>query len=494
MNDHNRLMDTFIDAHKDEAVAMLQALLKHNSVEAPANNGFPFGDAVGECLLDTLEKCESLGFSTRNYDNYAGHAEIGTGEEMIALLTHLDIVPAGDPATWSRDPFGAEIDNGRLYARGSLDNKGPAVAGIYAMLALKSSGIPLNKRVRMIFGTNEESGSACIKHYRAVGGDLPTIGFTPDADFPVIHGEKGLMNLHVHFPFHQERSNGLVQSFNGGNAANMVPDKATVELSTSKLCGILFPEGTPNEFDGNLITQRLIENISVDSGLECTAGPSTTTLHMHGISAHGSTPELGVNAISKLMTALAPLMDRLYGAASPEVHTLDHLVRFYNKTIAMTYDGSLAGIGLTDDISGNLVFNVGIVKTPADQDAIITINVRYPITCIADEVHTGFKATCEAYGLKYTVTNHKEPLYVPLDSALVQKLLGVYNGYFGKSEVPITIGGGTYAREMPNIVAFGPMHPGQIDTMHQKDEFIEIEHFLDLAKVYARAIASLMVD
>lgn len=494
MDSFNDAIDTFIDQHYLEALEHLKTLLNYRSVESAPEGAYPFGAAVGKCLDNALDLCKQYGFETYNYDNYAGYAELGTGSEMIGVLAHLDIVPEGDPSTWSHDPFGGEIHEGKLYGRGTLDDKGPAVAAIFAMLAVQAAGVPLNKRLRLIFGTNEETGSACMKYYRENGGEIPTLGFTPDADFPVIHGEKGLMILNLIQKNNKRNPQDLILKIEGGNAANMVPDVASANLSLQTLHA-LFPEIT-----GDIGTSLHIDSLKTcltqyskgQSGIEWHVTPSFATLVVHGVSAHGSTPELGLNAISKLMDHLYGLMKPLYETKSPEQGTLDALVHFYNETIGMDYDGKKFGIGLSDSVSGDLVFNVGIVHTPENEPATLVINIRYPITSAASDVFEGIEAQCIQHGFAYETTSHKDPLYVPIDTPLVQRLLSVYNDYYHTEEQPITIAGGTYAREIPNIVAFGPLNPGQVDTMHQKDEFIDLVHFMDLSKLYARALVALL--
>lgn len=179
-----------IDGLMDNMVKDIQGLIQIKSVEAPAEGNMPFGKGVQDALEYTLNLGEKMGFAVKNVDNYAGHIEFGEGDEIIGVLAHLDVVPEG--SNWDYDPYGAEIADGKIFGRGTIDNKGPAVSALYAMKALKDEGIPVNKRVRLILGTNEETGWEGINYYMK-NEETPHMGFTPDADFPAIHGEMGIL-------------------------------------------------------------------------------------------------------------------------------------------------------------------------------------------------------------------------------------------------------------------------------------------------------------
>jgi len=455
--------------YQDDIIDSLRDILQYNSIQEDPEPGQPFGEEVDKCLNRTLELAEELGFKTGNIDGYAGYAEIGEGEEMLGILCHLDIVPAGDD--WSYPPFAGKIVDGKMYGRGTLDNKGPAIASLYAMKVIQDLDIKLNKRVRLILGCNEESGWEGINYYKE-HAEMPEIAFSPDAEFPVIHAEKGILifNLNKELTDHENTESGriTVKSITGGNAPNMVPDraKAILEGEFDYLSNEL--DKYNNSWDGELNLTKL------DQGLELVA---------KGISAHGSMPQDGLNAISHLINFLVDLD-----------LTEDSRTEFLNQyadLIGLNYFGENIGCQMTDEVSGPLVFNVGQIELDA-QKAKVVVNIRYPVQSSAEEVFTGMEAKLKSTGWKLEKGEHKEPLYVEKDSELVKSLMKVYQEETGDHDAtPIAIGGGTYARAVEKAVAFGPLFPGQPELAHQKDEYIGVDDLIKNTVIYANAIAAL---
>ncbi len=457
--------DQWIDEHQEELLETARTLMAYNSVEEAPYNGMPFGKTVGECLEKALEICESLGFKTKNVDYYAGHAEYGEGDELIGLLVHLDIVPVGDG--WSVDPFAGIIQDGKFFGRGTMDDKGPAASLIYALAAIKASGVKLNRRVRIIFGCNEETGSRCVEHYFSKE-EMPTLGFTPDADFPAIFGEKGIMIFDLVKPLKETLNDGgyKILSLTGGQRPNMVPDYAQAIIS------------------GHSPIDHILEAYNHDKGskIEKSEVDGQIILKSFGTSAHGSTPEKGFNAISHLLGFL-DCIDLAIGDAA-------NFVRFYAAQIGEDLNGERMGCALSDEQSGKLVFNTGVLSM-SESDIRLTVNIRYPITKTLDEVLTGINAVIEPWGIVLENLSNDNPLYVPKDSELITKLMAVYRDYTGDHSEPIAIGGGTYAKALKQGVAFGPLFPGREDTIHQKDEYILVEDLMLMTKIFATAIYEL---
>lgn len=457
-----------VESYKEDIIKSTQDIVRIKSVEEEEKPNMPFGEGPAKALEFALSLAEDMGFETKNFDNYAAHADLGEGDEVVGILVHLDVVPEGEG--WEHPPYAAEIHDGKIYGRGTNDNKGPAIACMYAMKALKESRIPLNKKIRLIFGTNEETNWGCMKHYFA-HEKAPDMAFTPDAEFPVIHGEKGIIDFDLVKDLNSNSGKGnIVQSISGGNAPNMVPD----------YCEALIKTDDTNSFKEKL--NNFVKKTNYPLTMEMEG--DIIKIMANGVSAHGSTPEKGENAISYLMKFLEEILDK-----ESEIYKL---VNIYNEKIAFKHHGEDIGCGFEDDVSGKLSFNPGVIKVDENQ-AKLTINVRYPIKSSAEEVYKGIRNNLSDTGIQLIEGDEDtKPLYVPKDNFLVEKLMKVYREQTGdKDSEPITIGGGTYARAMENAVAFGPVFPGQKEVAHQKNEYISIEDLVKISKIYAHALYEL---
>lgn len=457
-----------IDTYENEIVSSTQEIISIKSVEDKPLPGMPFGEGPYKSLEYILLLGESMRFKGKNLEGYAGHLDLGTGEEVVGVLAHVDVVPEGEG--WTYPPYGGEIHNGNIYGRGTVDDKGPAIAVLYAMKALKESGVNLNRKIRLIVGANEETGWKCMEHYFK-HEKAPDMAFTPDADFPVIHGEKGIIVFDLVFKMNNPTDCDIyLKGLKGGNAPNMVPDHAEALLQVKDLDKLKI---SIDNFNSNKDYKVLL-----------TLEGDLVKIIAKGISAHGSTPEKGSNAISHLMNFLGCIFD---GECS-----ICRYIDIYNKRIAFKHNGEGIGCGLEDDVSGKLNFNPGMIRVE-DGNIVLTINVRYPIKTSAKEVYEGIKENLKDTTIELVEGNSdSKPLYVPVDDFLVEKLMNVYREQTGDVDSkPITIGGGTYARAMNNAVAFGPMFPGQKDVAHQKDEYISIDHLMRITKIYAQALYEL---
>ena len=437
--------DRELDARKAELIESLQELIRIKSVGEEAGE-HPFGDGPHACLTACLALGEKLGFRTASVDDMAGYVEYGEGKEMVAVLGHLDVVPEGDG--WNYPPYGAVIENGRLYGRGAVDDKGPTVAALYALRAIADSGVPLSRRIRVIFGLNEEKGSLFIKHYVEKGEELPVMGFTPDGEYPIINGEKGIVTA----TFARKLSlagERRIAALSAGIASNVVPESAAAELTFQ-------PEGA------------LPPKVSAQG----------MRLEARGVNAHGSTPELGENAIGRLFLALDGL--GLSGDWGEAVH-------FLAAHIGMETRGESLGIALSDEISGDLTLNLGIA-TLEDDVLRVTINIRYPVTCKFEEFYPALVAKMAEGGFSEVALSHKNALYMPPESDLIRCLSKVYEEQTGEPARLISIGGGTYAKAMPNIVAFGPIFPGDEAVEHKPNEYIALDKLMKNAEIIAAAM------
>ncbi|MGN0703148.1 MAG: Sapep family Mn(2+)-dependent dipeptidase, partial [Lentihominibacter sp.] len=383
------MFDEYIRDKQNEITDSLLGCVRINSVEGEPEESMPFGRGPAEALEYALKLAGDMGFRTVNIDNQVGYAEYGDGEEMIAVLGHLDIVPAGDG--WSHDPFG-ETDGDRIYGRGTLDDKGSMIGALYALDAVRKSGLPLKRRVRIIFGTNEETGSMDMVRYNATE-EQPAMAFTPDADYPVIFSEKGIARVTISMNMQNRDGDTALCCGKAGDAVNIVPQEAHMTLINA--------DGTRLE------------------------------LEAEGIPAHGSTPELGENAVSKLMQKAGEC--ELCG----DIKTF---IEFYNRHIGTETDGASLGIACSTEKFGATTVNVGLLEGDADHIRI-TLDCRYPAgEDFAARFENAVKNAAE-YGLTAELAENTEPLYVPEDSFLVQTLQEVYRQQTGDEAEPVVIGG-----------------------------------------------------
>lgn len=458
---------------KDETVfETLSQLLQFPGVftGADAALGHPYGKANTHALDYFLKIARADGFKTQNHDNQVGYIQFGDQEEYIGVLCHLDVVPAGN--YWTEEPFGGRVAEDRIYGRGALDDKGPAVASYYALKALKESGAVLDKSIRLILGLNEETGSACVKHYRTIEKP-PVAGFTPDADFPVIYAEKGITTFSLEKQFTRNSGGGALEliSVTGGTVVNMVPDycEATLVMTDQVYA------------DEALGLALLAFNERHDVALKVACEGHVVILKLRGVSAHASTPEVGRNAVSYMMTFLSELP---LGKGD-----LVDAVHAYTELIGLEVHGGSIGMGLSDEASGKLTLNVGTLYL--DQDGIrVHCNVRYPVSVDGVAVYNEtFKRLVDQAGFEVEVSHDVAPIIHDRDGSLVQTLMAVYREHTGDLEAaPICIGGGTYARSIPNIVAFGPLFPHTHDTMHQADEYVTKADLLLMTRMFADAM------
>lgn len=456
MKDFNQI----IDQYKDDMINDLSELIAIRSVAEETGGEHPFGEGVHQAFEAMLAMGKRDGFEVKNVDNYGGHIEFkGEGDGIFALLGHLDIVPEG--SGWDTDPYKATIIGDKLFGRGSIDDKGPTIVGYYAMKALKEAGFKPKKDIRLIIGLDEETNWDGIKYYMEKE-TTPDMGFAPDADFPVIHCEKGLIIFDVikKLTSNEETGTHLV-SLSGGTAANMVADTAEVVIKGK---------------DAKEIIEKYVSQHDYD--ITVTEEADTIKVTVKGVSAHGAMPEEGLNAITILCEALQDI--------NFDNEDVNAFFKFYNETIGFDFNGQRFGIGFEDEPSGKLNFNVGILKIDGDEIRL-TINVRYPATLKEEDIYNGIETINRGYEIEKV--DHLEPLYVPKDYELVKVLMEVYQEFTGDMQSqPLVIGGATYARTVPNCVAFGPVFPGQDSVEHQPNEYFSIESMIKSAKMYAEAI------
>ena len=412
----------------DQAVRAISENIRFDSSLSAPLEGMPFGKGAADALRHFLSLAERLGFETRNYDGFVGEVLFGKGAEAFAILAHLDVVPAG--SGWTKPPFGGVVEDGKIFGRGAMDDKGPAIAALFALKKLKDEGFTPRKTVKLIVGLNEECGWKCIEHYNKVAR-MPETGFSPDANFPVIYAEKGILHIRVRFPV----AENLFSSFEGGERVNMVCD---------------YCEAMPLAPVDRARAERL--------GLEIKNGK----LVSKGKSAHGSTPEEGKNAILPLLEYFG--LNRVTDCLFKDIYGL--------KTLK--------------DETGNLTPSPDVASYENGVLSLL-VDIRYPSTLPLSAV----TEKLDRFGAAYETVSHQAPLFNDKKSELVKTLCSVYDEYTGETHEPIAIGGGTYARALQCGAAFGPEIDGEEVTIHQANEYITVDRVKLMIEVYAEAVKRL---
>lgn len=399
----------------------------------PPSKGAPFGTRTRECLEYFLQTAQNMGFETHNYDGFAGEVIYGNGEEF-AILAHLDVVPAGNG--WEYPPFGGVITGGRIYGRGTTDDKGPAAISLFCLKALKDEGFMPKRKFKLIVGCNEETGWACMDHYRQVA-HMPEEGFTPDADFPVIYAEKGILHMRMAFPIR----NAPFDALWGGSAANMVCDCAHVSLPSA--CPL------PDSSESCLLT--------LEHGI----------VTAYGIGAHGSTPEKGKNALRSLLS--------LFTSNNPDCRYVYDVL--FNDSLGMQ--------NISDE-TGSLTMSPNIAEF-RDGILYVTTDFRVPATHSLSEI----SQILEGAGIAFEIIHAQNALYNDPNGRLIRTLSSVYERVTGRPGSPIAIGGGTYARVLKNGCGFGPQEEDEEVTIHQPNEYISLDKISVLSDIYYNALKEL---
>ncbi len=466
------MLDNYIDNLKDEIIEKTRSVIQIPSVYSDINTpSIPFGKNVNDALEYVLNLGKNLGFRTKNLDGYCGYIEFGEGKEMLGIIGHLDVVPEGEG--WTYPPFSATIHDGKIFGRGSIDDKSAVIASLYAMKAVMDN-CKINRRVRLILGLNEERDWKCIKHYKE-SEEMPDIAFSPDADFPCIYAEKSILNCSISSDyFENENSNIIIKEIDcNNNALNVVPKICTATLvinnnnvSIDELIKFIKSEIHTNKFE--------IEILKSDD--------SEIKLISHGIQAHSAHPDLGINAISRLIT----ILNKIFKFCNEKNEILD----FFNKYINTDYYGKNLGLNFEDE-SGKLTLNVGHFSFE-NSKLEIKMNIRIPVTIDPNKITQKFIELCNLYkNLSFKEIDLANALYIPKNNQLVSTLCNIFNEYTNSNYEPVAIGGGTYAKAFKNCISFGPNFPGHKDMCHKTNEFIEINNLILCSKIYAKAILEL---
>lgn len=456
-----------IEKYKEEMVKNLCEIVSIPSVEGAKQKDMPFGEDVDKALKYALDLSEEIGLKSFNVDNYAGHTDFGYGEETLGIIIHLDVVPAGD--NWSVDPFNPVIKDGKIYGRGTTDNKGSMIAILYALKAIIDSGVVPKKKIRVIYGTNEETRWEGIEYYLKKF-KAPDFTIVPDALFPIVYAEKGIVS--TSFEKKVENDILILKQLTGGNALNSVADSAFIEFETD--------ENDLEEIINKLNSLKVPDDFVMD--YEKTK--NSLKISVKGISAHASVPENGANSISFLANVLVNIL--------PEKSSLFELAKFIDTYIPIKgYDGNNMKIDYNAGELGVLTFNLGKIEY---DDKIVKIknDIRYPVSMDYKEIEKNLKEVCNKNDFILHIIKHLDPIYHELDSDNVKTLINAYVEMTNdKESKPVSFSAATYARALPNAISFGGQMQSDEVIPHQDDEYITIKSLITMSKIYAKAIYDL---
>lgn len=453
-----------VEQRKERLFEDLFRLLRIPSVreDDKATVDAPVGPGPKAALEEFMKMAQEDGFVTKQFGPWAGRIEVGAGEQLLGILGHVDVVPVG--TGWETDPFEPVIKDNRIYARGSSDDKGPTVAAYFAIKLLQELGYTFNQRIHLIVGTDEESGWQCMDHYFA-HAEMPDFGFSPDAVFPIINGEKGNVSFTLEFESQAKDGEVSLINFEGGLRENMVIQDVTAVvkgLNAEKV----------SSYEAFLAENQLKGMTQVEGDI--------VTFTLVGKAAHGSTPQQGRNAATFLATFLqGEVFDN---------QAADSFINSLANELHEDFKAEKVGVSHQHPVMGDVSMNVGIVAYEADKGGKVVLNFRYPEGTTPEIMVEKFQQTLAHYAFKFSRSEGKEPHYVPADDPLVETLLDVYESQTGLKGHEMSIGGGTYGRLMPRGVAYGALFPDSIDTMHQANEFLAVDDLLKATAIYAEAI------
>lgn len=460
--------------YENQMIDDLKGLLSIESVrdDSKASEDAPVGPGPRQAIDYMYELAERDGFSTHDVDHIAGRIEAGQGEDVLGILCHVDVVPAGDG--WDSDPFDPVVTDDAIIARGTLDDKGPTIAAYYAVKILNDMNVDWKKRIHMIIGTDEESDWKCTDRYFQTE-EMPTLGFAPDAEFPAIHGEKGITT----FDLIQDQINEEVDepdyellNFESGQRYNMVPDHAEARvLVKENMTDVI------QNFEYFVEQNELQGESTVDSGI--------LILTVEGKAVHGMDPSLGVNAGLYLLKFLSSLnLDK----------SAKDFVEFNNRYLFDSHFGEKMGMKFHTDVMGDVTTNIGIIKYDNKEAGRYGVNLRYPQGFEFEEAVERFTNEIKDIGFSLELGKVQKPHYVDKDDPFVEKLVKAYRNQTGDMTEPYTIGGGTYARNLDKGVAFGAMFEDTEDLMHQKNEYMTKKQLINATSIYLEAIYALCVE
>lgn len=456
---YTKQISDYIDSQKDNMLRDISRLVNIPSTKGTPTDDCPFGEMPAKALAEALSICEESGLSTVNVHNAIGFADINNKPLELGILAHVDVVPEGDG--WESNPYHMEYKNGNIIGRGTSDDKGAAVAAIYAIKAIKALGIELKTNVRIIIGSDEECGSADLPHYFE-NYETPKYSFSPDAEFPLINIEKG--RFAPHFETEINNENNIIY-FDSGIAVNAVPHIAVMKLKN---------------ISNDILYAACVKTESVTGiKFELSYDNDTTTITAYGKAAHASTPLMGNNALTAMLTLVTEL-----GINSDVGNIMMSLSKLFPHSDA---NGNAMGVARKDDVSGELTMSLDILKFDGNK-IFGSIDCRMPVSATEENTAMPTVANLQKIGFNVSSSDIVPPHHVDENLPFIKTLLSSYEKHTGLKGYCMAIGGGTYVHDIENGVAFGCIMPDVDTHMHGANEFMPFEDLVTSAKIFADAI------
>lgn len=447
-----------VENNKELIIKKTRELIQIPSVldESTASESAPFGLKIQEALDYMMNLAKEDGFETALDGGYAGHINYGNKDgKIVGVLCHLDVVPEG--TDWLYPPYSAEIVDGKMYGRGTTDDKGPTMAAYFALKFIKDAGIKLKNQIRIIFGTDEETGWRGIAHYLK-NYPMPDLGFAPDASFPLIYGEKGRMSFDL--TLNKWDDEDILVSIMGGDRYNVVLEEVVAVVK----------KDLTNEFISYANCNNLEYSVTEQDGLY--------NLTLKGKAAHAMEPDKGVNAGTHMCNFLKDYSNNLMVKYVAEKHHLSHVCE-------------KLGLDYCDYEMGPITCNIGIMNINKDNSRV-TLDLRYPVRYDTDNFNSELEKIVSLYEVSITARTNKTPHYVSPDDDLVKLLYKAYVKNTGDDvNKPFTIGGGTYASILERAVAFGMMMPYEEELCHQRNEYLNLDTLFKGILIYIDAMLAL---
>lgn len=462
---NNSTIKMYFETHRNGFLEDLAKLIAIDSSKGESQAGKPYGEGPAKALAETLKLAKQYGLYTENWDNYLGIIQLNSSQERtLDIFAHLDVVPGGEGWTIT-NPFQMKIENNKVFGRGTSDDKGPALAVIYALRAIKESGIQLGSNVRLMVGCDEECGSSELEYYFSKT-EPAEMTFSPDSEFPVVNTEKGLFYGTLESEYKTAKSGPSIVSLTSGSKGNVIPGEAKAVISNLVL----------DEIGG--IIPKESDDTGVDFMLQINEG--LTTITAKGISGHASLPEKANNAATALLQLITklPIEDKSFSRLCSLQKMFPH----------GDYHGKSLGLYILDDSTGEITISLNQIRCEKGKLEAV-FDGRTPVSANEEKLSIARK-TVESAGFDFS-EKIQEAHHTSEDTNFIQVLLQIYESFTGEKGKCITAGGSTYVHGINNAVGFGCAVKGVDNHMHGPDEFAEIDTLLLSGMMFTSAILQL---